>query len=68
MSALAKNLKILGLLLGVSMLRFANAEVIVDIHDKIYFTMLNPDTNETVPVYESAELYAFPWNTNVRFC
>jgi hypothetical protein len=44
------------------------SEVIVDISDKLIFTMLDPVTNETIPVYESEELYSFPWNTNVRFC
>jgi hypothetical protein len=58
----------LGVLLGASTIRLATAEDIVEIYDKIYFTMLNPDTNETMPVFTSEELYSFPWNTNVRFC
>ena len=66
MSSFAKNFMAFTLFLGALLLKFAMAEVIVDIHDKIYFTTKDPVTNETVPVYESPELYAFPWNTNVR--
>jgi hypothetical protein len=68
MSTLAKNLSAFALILGSITLKPVISEVIVDISDKLIFTMLDPVTNETIPVYESDELYSFPWNTNVRFC
>jgi hypothetical protein len=68
MSTLAKNLRTLALVLVAITLKVVSSEVIVDIFDKLIFTMLDPVTNETIQVYESDELYSFPWNTNVRFC
>lgn len=67
MSTLTKNLRTLALLLGAITLKVVSSEVIVDIYDKLIFTMLDPVTNATTLVYESDELYSFPWNTNVRF-
>ena len=68
MSTHAKNLHTFAILLGAITLKVVSSEVIVDIYDKLIFTMLDPVTNTTVLVHESDELYSFPWNTNVRFC
>jgi hypothetical protein len=53
MSTLAKNLHTFAILLGAIILKVVSSEVIVDIYDKLIFTMLDPVTNATVLVHES---------------
>lgn len=67
MSTPVNNLKPLVPLLLIALTNLASAELIVDIYDKLIFTMQDLYTNETKTVYESDELYSFPWNTNVRY-
>jgi len=68
MSTLAKNLRTFALFLGAIILKVVSSEDIVNIYDKLIFSTLDPVTNETIQVFESDDLYSFPWNTNVRFC
>jgi hypothetical protein len=38
---------------------------IVNVYDLLHIKDIDPETNQTVNVYTSDEIYSFPWNTNV---
>ena len=53
MRTLAKNLTTCALVLGAITLKSVSGESIVNIYDKLIFTMLDPVTNTSIIVHES---------------